>query len=190
MNATTILVSISTNGYVGSGDSRSPTMTPDGRFVAFVSAARNLVPKDTNGIPDVFVRDLMGGRTVLASVGAASRQWPTALTQTSEAPAITPDGRYVAFYSTATNLVPGVPPGGDIYVRDLTANTTVWASAYARVALGTNMVACFNHVISDDGQSVAYEASPTNTFSGTVLRYQVGTGQTDLVDSLFYARGP
>ena len=57
-SGTTLLVSISTNGQVGNAASRSPTMTPDGRYVAFVSAANNLVATDNNGIPDVFVRDL------------------------------------------------------------------------------------------------------------------------------------
>ena len=78
----TLLVSISTNGGVGNGTSRSPAITPDGRFVAFVSAANNLVPDDTNGIPDVFVRDLLAGTTTLVSVGAGRRQtrptWGTA----------------------------------------------------------------------------------------------------------------
>ncbi len=65
----TLLVSVSTNGGVGNGASRTSAMTPDGRYVAFVSAASNLVAGDTNGIPDVFVRDLQTGVTTLASIG-------------------------------------------------------------------------------------------------------------------------
>ena len=58
VKGTTVLVSGATNGLPGNGVSRSAAMTPDGRYVAFVSAANNLVPGDTNRIPDVFVRDL------------------------------------------------------------------------------------------------------------------------------------
>ncbi|MGH7968446.1 MAG: TolB family protein, partial [Limisphaerales bacterium] len=96
---TTVLVSVSTNGGAANGVCRGSTMTPDGRYVAFTSAANNLVADDTNGIPDVFVRDLQSGVTVLASVGAVATNpyFPAG----SEAPDITPDGRYVAFYTTA-----------------------------------------------------------------------------------------
>ena len=61
VSGTTLLASVSTNGGVGNRNSRSAVITPDGRYVAFVSEANNLVPKDTNGIPDVFVRDLQAG---------------------------------------------------------------------------------------------------------------------------------
>jgi Tol biopolymer transport system component len=181
---TTTLVSVSTNGFPGNGASRSPVMTPDGHFVAFVSAANNLVPGDKNRIPDVFVRDLQSGTTVLASVGAVSTN-STIPIGSSEAPAITPDGRYVAFMSTATNLVSGVPAGGDVYVRDLIAGTTIWASTGARAAatnaLGSAAVASFNHAISADGQYVAYEAAKNPSTSGLILRYNLTSGITDPV---------
>jgi hypothetical protein len=134
VSGTTLLVSVSTNGQVGNGASRSPAMTPDGRYVAFVSAANNLVAGDTNGIPDVFVRDMQDNVTTLVSVGALSTI-TIHLAAGSEAPDISPDGRYVAFYSSATNLVPGVPAGGDVYVRDLAAGTTFWVSSAARDAV-------------------------------------------------------
>ena len=188
VNDVTLLVSVSTNGGFANGASRSSVMTPDGRYVAFVSAANNLVPRDTNRITDIFVRNLQAGVTVLVSAGAMSTNptWPTG---GSEAPDITPDGRYVAFSSTATNLVPGVRAVGDIYVRDLVIGTTVWASAAARTALQavgrTTNAVCYNHAISADGQFVAYEASqaPNSGWSsaGVVLRYNVGAGLTDLV---------
>jgi len=182
-----VLVSISTKGGVGNGASRSPAITPDGRFVAFVSAANNLVPDDTNGIPDVFVHDLHAGKTILVSEGARGRPPSPYLGYSSESPQITPDGRYVAFYSTATNLVTGVPVNGDIYVRDLVGETTVWASSGARAAvqaaLHTTNVVCYNHSISDDGRFVAYEASPVSgtLTAGLVFRYSLGTGITDVV---------
>jgi Tol biopolymer transport system component len=184
----TVLVSVSTNSSVGNSPSRSATMTPDGRYVAFVSAANNLVAGDTNRIPDVFVRDLQAGVTVLASVGAQSTNRTYAL-GSSEAPELTPDGRYVAFFSTATNLVAGAPAGGDVYVRDLVAGTTTWASVGARSAvlsaLKKTSATSYNHALSADGQFVAYEASswagPGQIPLGLILRYSRASGLTDLV---------
>jgi Tol biopolymer transport system component len=190
VNGTTTLVSVNTNGWSGNGVSRNSTMTPDGRFVAFVSAARDLVSGDTNGIPDVFVRDLQAHTTTLVSVGATSPNSAYSL-GSSESPEITPDGRYVAFYRTATNLVAGVITTGEIYVRDLVAGNTIWASAGANaifqsVTGGTNEVSC-NFSISADGQFVGFEAC-TNPPSGPsargiILRYNVLTSSTDLVYS-------
>ncbi len=193
VNNVTVLVSANTNGAFANGISRSAEMTPDGRYVAFVSSANDLVPEDTNGIADVFVRDLQAGTTVLASVGAQSITGGS-----SELPAITPSGRYVAFFSTATNLVPGVnlPPTlslGEIYVRDVLAGTTAWASTNSHAAMKatvnySNAISC-NHEISDDGQFVAFEACPfsfdkTRSWKrGLLLRHNIATGVTDLVNT-------
>lgn len=182
VNGVTRLVSVATNGASGNGASDDPTLTPDGRYVAFASAASNLVPNDTNDIPDVFVRDMQLGTTTLASAGATA----TGAGSLSAAPEITPDGRYVAFYSTAANLVPGVTTGGEIYVRDLQTGTTTWASTNARAisGFGTNGF-CYNQAISDDGQSVAFEISSSNASgiatNGFILRYHLQTGLTDIV---------
>ena len=193
VTGTTVLVSVSTNGEVGNGVSRSPAMTPDGRYVAFVSAASNLMPGDTNGLADIFVRDLEGGTTVLVSVGASTGAGGAGSFSdvASESPDITPDGRYVVFYSLASNLLAGATNYGDIYVRDLVAGTTYWASTNARAALqaarGTASAVCYNHVISADGQFVAYEASPTPGSAavspGIILRYNLGTGLTGIVST-------
>ena len=198
VTGTTIPVSVSTNGDLGDGASRNAVMTPDGRYVAFVSAADNLVPGDTNGIADVFLRDVQLGTTVLVSAGASPGRIGTAYLVASGAPTVTPDGRYVAFYSTATNLVTGVTSAGEIYVRDVLAATTVWASAYARTALQvmfpTN-AASFGHSISADGQFVTFEAmgirvptgSPwpptTSGGRGVILRYNVSSGLTDTLST-------
>ena len=187
VNGTTTLVSVSTNGGFGNGTSRTPAMTPDGRYVAFVSSANNLVAGDTNGIPDIFVRDLQSGNTALASPGARSTGVTAA--SGSAAPAMTPDGRYVVFYSSATNLVAGVTNVGDIYVRDLVAGVTYWASSGARSALqapfGTTNGVCFSPKISSDGSLVAYEASAVNygKMAGVVLRGHLPGGLTDIVNT-------
>jgi hypothetical protein len=86
-------------------------MTPDARRVAFVSRASNLIVADTNTIADVFLHDLETSTTVAISQGAVA---PEGNRSYSTAPVITPDGRFVAFYSTATNLVPGVGAVGEM----------------------------------------------------------------------------
>ena len=163
---TTEVASVGTNGAQANGRSYDAVMTPDGRYVAFASAASNLVPSDNNGIPDVFVRDMVAGTTTLLSVGATS---PAA---TMATPQITPDGSYVAFYSSATGMVAGVSGNGDVYVRDLAGGTTTWASADAATVLqsvfgGTVAnVSSYCPRLSDDGDLVAFKSSATN-FSGT-----------------------
>ena len=201
VNGITTLVSVNTNGVPGNGASYSPAMTPDGRYVVFASAATDLVPGDTNGISDIFVRDLVSETTTLVSVGAttANGTFPSL----SDTPAITPDGRYVAFYSTATNLVPGQVLGGDIFQRDMAAGTTIWASAGARdlfqsISGSSNEVSCSLRM-SDDGKYIAFAActnahwpllTPTPE-SGIILRYNCASGLTDLIDTNAYLQwGP
>jgi Tol biopolymer transport system component len=182
VNHTTSLVSVSTNGVSGNLPSSSSVMTPDGHYVAFSSFANNLVSGDTNSIPDIFVRDMVGGTTSLISVGAVATNVgaPNSLVCFSDSPAITPDGRYVVFYSTATNLLPSVRTGGEIYVRDRVGGTTIWASSGSRgpwFINPTGLVSC-NYGISDNGNYVAYEAIDS---TGAILRYGLQTGLTDLV---------
>jgi len=193
-NSTTLLVTASTNGTAADGGSYSAVMTPDGRFVAFASAADNLVAADTNGIVDVFVRDMASNSTVLVSAGSLpppfGRFWLLPY-HGSDMPVITPDGRYVAFYSTAGNLVQAPQQVGGVYVRDLKSGTTTCASSGALTALQsvgafTNSVS-FNGTISDDGAFVAFEAvayagnaAPT---WGMILRYDAQTTQTAIVET-------
>jgi hypothetical protein len=109
---TTALVSISTNRVSsGNGASSNPAITPDGRWVVFESAASDLVPDDTNGVADIFVRDLQAGVTWLVSVDQ---------TNASSAPSITPDGRFVAFVNSIPNANPSSAAWvwSDVYVRD------------------------------------------------------------------------
>src|SRR5687767_12042337 len=71
---TTERVSVSTAGVPGNAGAFEPAITPDGRFVAFLSLATNLVPDDTNGQQDVFVHDRRTGRTERVSVGTGGVQ--------------------------------------------------------------------------------------------------------------------
>jgi Tol biopolymer transport system component len=135
---------------------------------------------------------LQTGATTLVSAGAVSTN--AILLSSSEAPDMTPDGRYVAFYSTATNLVAGVASSGEIYVRDTVAGTTTWASTGARNLLGSTNAISYNHALSDDGQFVAYETSTNAPLAagsterwGLILRYSLATGLTDLVGTNAFA---
>jgi Tol biopolymer transport system component len=175
VNNQTTLVSVSTNGQCADGASQSSTMTPDARYVAFSSVASNLAAGDVNGIADIFVRDMLAGTTTLASPGATAGGNATAR---SDCPAITPDGRYVAFLSTAATLVSGAAAVGDVYVRDLIGLSTVRASASARALSGSSSF-FFNYAISDDGQYIAFESGATN--AGTIFRCNLSTAQLDVV---------
>ena len=196
VNGTTLLASVNTKGTSANGVSQGSAMTPDGRFVVFGSAATNLVAGDTNGIADIFVRDLQAGTTTLVSAGAINSSNSPPETA-SELPEISEDGRYIAFFSTATNLAPGVTfgPGlfqgvGEIYLRDQLTGTITWVSAAARTiatsVLGATNTISYNHLISTNGQYVAYEAGSSSSLPGIILRYNVATGMTDTVNTNAY----
>ena len=128
----------------------------------FHSRATNLVPGDTNGVVDVFVRDRVLGVTTRASVGPSGNQG-NALG--SESPTISDDGRYVAFESSSTNLVIGDTNGFlDVFVRDLVAGTT------ERVSVGTGGAQTNYHsdeaAISADGSVVAFVSLAWNLVLG------------------------
>lgn len=118
--------SLSTGGREGNGGSFGASVSADGRYVAFSSWASNLVPGDTNGVLDVFVRDRVARKTVRVSVSTAGRQARTDFAlgdHGSSGGAISGDGRYMAYWSNATNLVPGDTNGSwDVFVRDRDAD--------------------------------------------------------------------
>ena len=117
----TVRVSVGPGGVEANGASQCPALSDDGRYVAFLSAATNLVPGDTNDKADVFVRDLVLETTTRVSIATDGAQ----ANGHSACPAISTDGRYVAFSSAATNLVPGDTNGADdAFVRDLSTATT------------------------------------------------------------------
>ncbi len=116
---TTELVSVSSGGAAGDSDSTVAAISGDGRYVVFSSRATNLVPSDTNGAVDVFVRDRVAGRTVRASVTTAGTEANRdAVTQTWQGLAVSADGLTVGWQSAATNLVPQDTNGEpDIFLR-------------------------------------------------------------------------
>ncbi len=111
--------------------SGNPLISGNGQFVFFESLATNLsVVEDTNRTRDIFVRDMVAETTRLISINAAGIATGSGA---SDLGSITPDARWVAFTSKATNLVNGSRPsaGQEIFVRDLHLEQTYWASESA-----------------------------------------------------------
>lgn len=163
-------VSIGTDGQQGTGGSLEPSLSGNGRFVAFTSGVPRLVPGDTNGWADVFVRDRLNGTTERVSVSSGGVQGDLA----SRGPSISGDGRYVAFESDAFNLVgsPGASFTTDIYVRDRVTGQT------ELVSVGTSDVPVEKNSrgpeISADGRYVAFVSDVTDLVAGDT------NGMTDI----------
>lgn len=157
------VTSVST-GIIGdepNGFSLTPSISPDGRYVAFQSGASNLVAADTNGFNDIFVYDRLTGSITLASLDSAGQQGNG---DCSPSPAVSADGRHVAFRSNASNLVPDdTNAAADVFVRDLVAGTTERASVSTSGTQGNGISAAL--ALSSDGNCVAFVSLATNLVS-------------------------
>ena len=159
--ATTIRVSVTSGGTQGDNWSQNAAISGDGRYVAFDSYATNLVTGDTNGVLDVFVRDLTTSQTTRISRSSSGAQGNAA----SSGPSISFDGRYVAFPSGATNLVDGDTNGQtDIFVRDRTDSQTLRVSVSSGGEQADSY--SFPSAISADGLTVAFRSYASNLISG------------------------
>ncbi len=169
----TTRLSVSTAGVESNDQAGSyPNISRDGKFVVFVSYASNLVAGDTNGQADVFVRDIDNNITTRASVSSLGAEGNS--DSYDYYPAISGDGRYVAFVSNATNLVTGdtnVSP--DIFRHDNTTGATVRVSLSS---LGDEANSGSQEPsISNDGRYISYTSGATNLI----------TGDTDGEDDVF-----
>ncbi len=154
-------VSVRSNGTQGNGLSQIPDISNSGRFVVFISRASNLVPGDTNGVADIFVRDRKTNKTTRVSTRSNGAQADAQ----SGIPAISADGRFVTFESTATNLVSGDTNGlNDIFVKDRKTGKT------RRVSLRTNGTQAnsfsVNPSISPNGRYVSFTSAASNLVNG------------------------
>ncbi len=182
---------IASNGFDGrpaNGSSYLPSVSADGRFVAFMSGASNLVRHDTNAVFDVFVRDVVRGttrRVSLANSGAEGNDDSDVQGHTY----ISAHGRYVAFHSFATNLVPHDTNGaGDVFVRDIVARTTRMVDVNNNGAPADYGGA--NASISGDGTIVTFSSAATNFLAEQDLSVQtywrnVVTARTHLASRAF-----
>lgn len=181
----TTRVSVTSGGTQGNRDSLDPSLSGDGRIVAFVSSASNLVAGDTNNYDDVFVHDRQTGQTTSLSVAIGGAQ----ATGASLNPTISPDGRFVAFESTAYNLVPGDTNGWtDIFVRDRQTGQTTRVNVATGGAQANGPSHSSSIPISADGRFVAFAsnafnlvAEDTNGSTQDVFVRDLQLGQTALV---------
>ena len=151
-------VSLTTGGAATDGASFSPSISADGRYVAFASLATNLTLNDANGFPDVFRKDMATGAVLLVSSG------PTGVPADlySFAPAISADGRYVAYLSAATNLVPGdLNNSIDTFLTDPVARTTRLVSAAAD-GTPASSGSINRPSLSADARYVAFDSAAAN----------------------------
>jgi Tol biopolymer transport system component len=156
-------VSVSSLGEQGDGDSYARCISADGRFVGFQSWASNLVPGDTNGELDVFVRDRLMGMTERVSISSTGAQ----ANSDSYGPSVSADGRYVAFSSGSSNLVPGDTSGYfDVFVRDRLTGTTEWVSLSSSGQQGDENSGIDGCSISADGRFVAFYSCAHNLVPG------------------------
>ena len=151
-------VSVDSVGAEANNASKRPSISGDGRFVAFESDASNLVPNDTNASTDIFVKDRQTGEVTRVSVDTTGVQ----ADQGSGGAAISSDGRFVAFVSDATNLVANDTNGAtDVFVRDRQLGTTVRVSVSSS-GEQANAFSDFPLAISSDGRYIAFNSDSTN----------------------------
>jgi Tol biopolymer transport system component len=159
-NGTLERVSQGAGGKQPDGDSQRPTLTADGRFVAFWSAAENLVDNDSNQVTDCFLHDRQTHTTIRVDVGPADLQANGECAR----PVVSGDGKLVAFESAATNLEKPTVLGKstdtnktkDVFVRDLIADTTTRVSVSTDGKQGTGD--SVRPSISANGRFVAFQS--------------------------------
>jgi Tol biopolymer transport system component len=161
MAQTTTRISLDLAGGIPDNASDEPLLSADGRYVAFASSASNLVAGDGNGTTDIFVYDRQAKTTTRVSVdlGGGDPDWH------SSSPAISADGRFVAYSSLATDLVPGDSnEKSDIFVYDRQAGITTRVSV--NLQGGDPDGASYRPALSADGRFVAFESDATNLVTG------------------------
>jgi hypothetical protein len=181
----TELDSVSSAGVQGNQDSELPAISADGRYVAFASFSDNLVPGDTNGKVDVFVRDRLTGTTERVSVSSTGVQGNgnSGILNGMGGPSISADGRFVAFDSAASTLVKGDTNNTiDVFVHDRVTGTTERESVSSTGVQGNGDST--HPSISADGNRVAFDSfadtlvQPDTNFSQDVFVHDRTTGAT------------
>ena len=178
----TTRVSLASNSTQGNGTSSQPYISANGRYVAFVSSANNLIDGDTNGEDDVFIHDRDTGKTQRVSIDSNGLQGNSI----SYRPSLSADGRYIAFDSNASNLVSNDTNGTwDVFVHDKYSTQTTRISVTSDITQGNNSSVIAS--ISDDGQFVSFCSNANNLVNGDineswdVFIHNRNTGQTQLV---------
>ena len=170
VNGTTARVSLSSSGQQANNRSSEAAISGNGQFVAFTSSASNLVVGDSNGEPDLFVRDRVSGQTTLISVSSSGVQGNV---QAAAHVSISADGRYVAFLSESPLLVPGDTNNNtDVFVHDRVSHTTTRASVSTSGQQGS--AATHPVGVSSSGPKVTFVSGSNQLTPGDV------NGQADI----------
>jgi len=183
----TELVSVAHNGQAANDDSEnddseSVAISDDGRYVVFESYASNLVPGDTNGSADIFVRDRLKNTTTRISTGLNGKETD----RYSETPAITPDGKYIVFASYASNLVEGdTNYSTDIFLYNNETGKIQRISVNASGVGGNGNSE--DPEISANGRYITFASDADNLVPGDtneqddIFRYDIQTGEIEIV---------
>lgn len=169
----TTRVSVSTAGAEANVGCDSPSISSDGRFVAFQSPASNLVAGDTNGARDIFVHDRTTATTVRVSVDSMGGE---SVGGASGSPAISADGRFVVFFTSATTILTAADTNGinDVFVHDRQTGATTRVSVDSAGTQGTGGASDSggNSQISADGRFIAFYSDMTNLVAGDTNGFQ------------------
>jgi Tol biopolymer transport system component len=156
----TTRVSVATDGTEGDADSLNPSVSDNGRWIAFDSAATNLVAGDTNARQDCFLHDRKTGVTTRTSLDENGNQ----VSKNSVSPEISGNGRYMLIPSEAGLVAGDLGVAFDIYVRDLKTGALSWVSPNTVGAEGSG--GCGSASISSNGRWVAFESSADDLVEG------------------------
>jgi Tol biopolymer transport system component len=160
----TTLVSVDSDEIQANSVSGSPSVSADGRYVAFASDASNLVVDDTNGVRDIFVRDRQTSQTTRVSISSNGME----ANNESNIPFIASDGRYIVFQSNASNLVANdTNATEDIFVHDQQTGETTRASVDSNGTQANGR--SFDGSISADGRYIAFGSFAINLVAGQDL---------------------
>lgn len=169
-------VSVSTTGAEAngwSGQLGAPAISDDGRIVAFSSRATNLVPGDTNGADDIFVRDRDRGTTTRVSVASDGSEANGGVSFFT-GPALSGDGRYVLFSSLASDLIPGdTNEAEDVFLHDRATGETSLVSSTASGTVGNGASGFFGVALSGNGRYAAFTSTASDLVDGDTDRLDV-----------------
>ncbi|HSH03023.1 MAG TPA: hypothetical protein VLL52_10935 [Anaerolineae bacterium] len=175
-------ITLAPDGSESNGRSLDPTISANGRYIAFTSYATNLVPDDTNLSRDIFLHDRQTGLTELVSLTHTGQQ----SNNISMKPSLSSDGRYIVFVSEATNLVPNDNNNNqDIFIRDRLQQTTKRISHNDDGVEGNSN--SYNPVISANGRYIIYASSSHNLVPNDtngvndIFRHDLATNTTILI---------
>ncbi|MDH5359007.1 MAG: PKD domain-containing protein [Gammaproteobacteria bacterium] len=181
-NGETHLVSGSSSGVAGNAHSSRSSISADGRYVLFYSRANNLVSGDSNGVHDVFLKDMQTGTLEVISTNSSGIPG----NGDSFEAAMSSDARFVAFTSMATNLIDSsITRQRHVYLRDRQNGTTRLVSKTSSGVLANQPA--FSPALSDDGRYIVYYSKASNLAAGVsgstiqILLYDATSGNNVLL---------